>query len=373
MKETLRKTVPRLDIYAEEVLQELSTFLKMAKDGGVAICICNAPAKRSEILTAISDRVKSDRMAIYTLNMDNGQKSLVRLIKSTLNRKDFKELQTQFSNVALSVSGLDRTVPSETTRGWYRPEPLQILNQQRDYFLELKHPVLLWVPEWLAAVLPRLAPDFFRIRSGVFEFRTLREEMSEAMQRVSEMPHYYESLEDINRRIRIYEKLLKGMDESKESDRRRLAGLNVNLGDVLRARGDYDQALTHYRKSLEISEKLGDLAGISTSYHQIGMVYHARGDYDQALTHYRKSLEIKEKLGDLAGIASSHGQIGRLFFEREEYESAAEHFLIAFSLFQKMGRPEVDLARQYVLAVREKIGDEQLRKMAERMGVEVDM
>jgi hypothetical protein len=43
-------------------------------------------------------------------------------------------------------------------------------------------------------------------------------------------------------------------------------------------RGDYDAALELYQKSLAISERLGDLPGMSTSYHQMGMVKHLRGD-----------------------------------------------------------------------------------------------
>jgi tetratricopeptide (TPR) repeat protein len=72
------------------------------------------------------------------------------------------------------------------------------------------------------------------------------------------------------------------------------------------ARGDYDQALDWYRKSLEINEALGNRAGVASSYHQLGMVAHERGDYDQALDWYRKSLEIKEALGDRAFMASSY-------------------------------------------------------------------
>ena len=78
------------------------------------------------------------------------------------------------------------------------------------------------------------------------------------------------------------------------------------------ARGDYDAAEPLYRRALEISERIGDQAGMSTSYHQLGMLAQDRGDYDAAEPLYRRSLEISERIGDLAGIATSYTALGGL-------------------------------------------------------------
>ena len=47
-------------------------------------------------------------------------------------------------------------------------------------------------------------------------------------------------------------------------------------------RGDYDAAEPLYRRSLEIMERMGDQAGMSQSYFQLGKLAHDRGDYAAA-------------------------------------------------------------------------------------------
>ncbi|MEA2602862.1 MAG: hypothetical protein QOF89_3854, partial [Acidobacteriota bacterium] len=49
------------------------------------------------------------------------------------------------------------------------------------------------------------------------------------------------------------------------------------LGMVSQDRGDYEQALEWYQKSLRIFEELGNRAGMASSYHQLGMVAQHRG------------------------------------------------------------------------------------------------
>jgi len=60
----------------------------------------------------------------------------------------------------------------------------------------------------------------------------------------------------------------------------------------------YNQALTFYRKSLEIREKVLGLQHPDTacSYYKIGFVYDNMGNYHQALAYYNKALEIREKV-----------------------------------------------------------------------------
>ena len=87
-------------------------------------------------------------------------------------------------------------------------------------------------------------------------------------------------------------------------------------------RGDYDAAEPLYRRALEISERIGDQAGMSASYHQLGMLAQLRGDYDAAEPLYRRSLEISERIGDQAGMSTSYHQLGMLAQDRGDYAAA---------------------------------------------------
>ena len=72
----------------------------------------------------------------------------------------------------------------------------------------------------------------------------------------------------------------------------------------MQARGDTDEALAAYGKSLEISEQLAGLDPANTgwqhdlamSHLRIGGLLEARGDAEGALAAYGKSLEISERL-----------------------------------------------------------------------------
>ena len=78
-------------------------------------------------------------------------------------------------------------------------------------------------------------------------------------------------------------------------DTRRARRVPGTLGILAQRRGDYGTAESLYRRSLEIFERIGDQAGMATSYHQLGMLAQLRGDYDAAEPLYRRSLEISER------------------------------------------------------------------------------
>jgi tetratricopeptide (TPR) repeat protein len=53
-----------------------------------------------------------------------------------------------------------------------------------------------------------------------------------------------------------------------------------NIGSVYEAKGDYDLALNHYGKSLDIYEKLykSDHPSLALALHNISRTYKAKGD-----------------------------------------------------------------------------------------------
>jgi tetratricopeptide (TPR) repeat protein len=109
------------------------------------------------------------------------------------------------------------------------------------------------------------------------------------------------------------------------------------LGTLAYLRGDYDTAERSYRHILETFTRLGDQAGIATSYHQLGMLAQERSDYDAAETLYRQSLEIKERLGDQTGIATSYHQLGMLAQDRSDYDTAERSYRQALEIKERMG------------------------------------
>ena len=128
-----------------------------------------------------------------------------------------------------------------------------------------------------------------------------------------------------------------------------LAGMATSyhqLGTLAQDRGDYDEAEARYRQSLEIDERLGNPAGMAASYHQLGFLAQRRGDYDEAEARYRQSLEIKERLGNLAGMAATYHQLGTLAQDRGDYDEAEARYRQSLEINERLSNL-ADLAASY--------------------------
>ncbi len=124
-------------------------------------------------------------------------------------------------------------------------------------------------------------------------------------------------------------------------DGERAAAWTHQLGILAQDRGDLSEAETQYRRALDISERLGNQAGMAASYRPLGMLAHARGDLSEADTQYRRSLDIDERLGNQAGMATSISQLGILAAEREQLEAAIGLHGRALLIRAGMGIPQV--------------------------------
>src|SRR4029453_11243151 len=75
-----------------------------------------------------------------------------------------------------------------------------------------------------------------------------------------------------------------------------------NLGELVRARGDFDAAFAHYAEALGVWRELGDQVGLGTLLYNLGAATRARGEFDRAATFYREALTIQQELGEAEGI-----------------------------------------------------------------------
>ena len=117
---------------------------------------------------------------------------------------------------------------------------------------------------------------------------------------------------------RIYREILE-MILAQPASRSRQSRLYVTyfqLGRVAQDLGRLDEAEDWYRKSLAISEELGDRPGMARLYHQLGIVASIRGRLDEAEDWYRKSLAISEELGDRPWMGLTYHAVGNIAEDR---------------------------------------------------------
>jgi CHAT domain-containing protein/Tfp pilus assembly protein PilF len=96
------------------------------------------------------------------------------------------------------------------------------------------------------------------------------------------------------------------------------------IGTVLESQGDYESALGYYRRSLEISEKLGSKEAIYWTLASLGTAETRQNNLDAALIDLRKGMEIAEEAGDKYASASLANEIGRAYIEHGDYKTALE-------------------------------------------------
>jgi tetratricopeptide (TPR) repeat protein len=93
---------------------------------------------------------------------------------------------------------------------------------------------------------------------------------------------------------------------------------NNNLGDLYGRRKQWDKAIYHFSRAIEIKPNYAD------AFHNLGNTFVAVKDYDRALAAYNKTLEINPK------IWQTYQQIFILFYNNKDFDKANEVLEKAF-------------------------------------------
>lgn len=132
----------------------------------------------------------------------------------------------------------------------------------------------------------------------------------------------------------VYEMLLEQETVEKEK-----AVIFNQLGQMMRQRGKYKEAICFYEKDLEISQKTlsPNHPELAVSYNNIGVVYEEMHDYTNALLYYEKALKIKQQTlpSNHLDFAGSYNNIGNVYDEMGEYAKAISSYEQALVIKQQ--------------------------------------
>jgi class 3 adenylate cyclase/Tfp pilus assembly protein PilF len=118
---------------------------------------------------------------------------------------------------------------------------------------------------------------------------------------------------------------------------RGLAQSEKSIGLAYYMQGDYIQTLTHWNRSKDIFDSIGDLRGSANILSNLGAVYFNQGDDATALEYYLKSLKIAERIGDTLRILTNYQNIGAVHLnKRITHDQALSYFLKALPLTEKL-------------------------------------
>jgi tetratricopeptide (TPR) repeat protein len=110
-----------------------------------------------------------------------------------------------------------------------------------------------------------------------------------------------------------------------------------NLGAIASLRGDHERALSLFRLSIPAYQKVGFLAGLAQTSHNLGIVHRDLGYWREADRHYRRALSRARQLGD--GRLAAMARVGRAEVSelRGDYEYSATEAQNALEAFVKIG------------------------------------
>jgi len=121
----------------------------------------------------------------------------------------------------------------------------------------------------------------------------------------------------------------------------------ISLGGCAQDLGEPAAAGTYYRRALEWSKEIGDLARVTSIHQGLGNAYRALGDRDAAAGHFQRALASAELSQDLVGVLIMHNALAVLSADAGRLAAAYEHVALAIEIAGICG-PAAYLAQCYV-------------------------
>jgi tetratricopeptide (TPR) repeat protein len=101
--------------------------------------------------------------------------------------------------------------------------------------------------------------------------------------------------------------------------------------------GDYRQALTYYKQSLQCYQSAKHKPGIARTLNSLGIICHMRGDYRAAGQYYQESLALKRESHDRYGIAASLNNLGVIAYDQGDLSTAQRLCEESLALGRELG------------------------------------
>jgi DNA-binding SARP family transcriptional activator/predicted ATPase len=120
-----------------------------------------------------------------------------------------------------------------------------------------------------------------------------------------------------------------------------LAGAAAGFrGNIARRQGEYDAALAHYQKALELTRRQGNRYREVSMVHMIAVMLDQHGSYDEAKQHYLQAIELAERIGFESSRGGNETGLGSIALRQGDYRGAHEHFEAAFRYYRGIGNRE---------------------------------
>lgn len=161
---------------------------------------------------------------------------------------------------------------------------------------------------------------------------------------------------DINESINLFRKSLEIY--KKNNNYKKVADAYSFIAISYYYEGNYSNAILSFESSIDYYKKVNYKTGISSIYNNIGAIKNNMGEFSNSLEYYQKVLQIQKTLNDKKVIAMTTQNIGGIYTKLEQYEKAQEFFNKAYYLFldlkDERGLAQNHNSKAYVLIYQKK-------------------
>jgi len=115
--------------------------------------------------------------------------------------------------------------------------------------------------------------------------------------------------------------------------------------------GDYPQATEYCRQSVVLHAATGNRNGEASAYDSLGYAHYHLGQYDQAISHYRRALQVFRDISDRGLEADTLHHIGEVAAASGDPETARHTLSQALTILDEMGHPDAATIRDRLRAL----------------------
>ncbi|HHD16229.1 MAG TPA: tetratricopeptide repeat protein [Euryarchaeota archaeon] len=125
-----------------------------------------------------------------------------------------------------------------------------------------------------------------------------------------------------------------------EEDPETFAQAYMGMGYIHWRRGEFPRALELFSRSLQYAKLQNNLSTIGALYLNIGNVFNHRGDLDKAIDYYRRGSKHLESHGNLLEACRGYSNMGGVYLQKGELDKAEEMLRTALNKSKEQGRSD---------------------------------
>lgn len=174
-----------------------------------------------------------------------------------------------------------------------------------------------------------------RVLSRVIEMAGFRRQLFEVRPLLNTAGNIRKDSGEIDAAMDLFQELVTLYDN--RSPDGLLAKTHKDIGDLFKARQQFEQGINALEKARRIFQDLGDELELSRTLNNMGNMYWVASDLNQALDFYRKALRMQRTLGAQPEIASTLTNVGSIFVINGRFDRALKIFRLSLRLKKEIG------------------------------------